>query len=118
MKRAAFLIFLLFCAPALATTDIETRARDIGHQLRCLVCQGESIEESNADFARDIRALVHEQIKAGKSDEEILGFMRERYGDFILMKPPLEGKNLLLWLTPFLVLGGGLIAARRFIKSP
>ena len=84
---------------------LETRARNLQRQLRCLVCQGESIDESNSDFSADIRHLVRQQIAAGKSDQQIQDFLVARYGDFILMKPPVEPDTWLLWLAPFLVLG-------------
>jgi len=83
----------------------EARARDLQRQLRCLVCQGESVDDSNSDFSADIRHLVRQQIAQGRSDQQIEDFLVERYGDFILMKPPLQPDTWLLWLAPFLVLG-------------
>ena len=89
----------------------EARARNLQRQLRCLVCQGESIDESGSPFADDVRHLVRRQIAAGKSDQQIQDFLVSRYGDFILMKPPLQADTWLLWLGPFLVLGiAGLVA--------
>jgi cytochrome c-type biogenesis protein CcmH len=85
---------------------LETRARHLQRQLRCLVCQGESIDESNATLAADLRRLVREQIAAGKSDQQIQDFLLARYGDFILLKPPVRPYTWLLWLAPFLVLAG------------
>ena len=85
---------------------LESRARHLQRQLRCLVCQGESIDESNATLAADLRRLVREQIAAGKSDEQIQDFLLARYGDFILLKPPVRPYTWLLWLAPFLVLAG------------
>lgn len=85
---------------------LESRARHLQRQLRCLVCQGESIDESNSTFAADLRRLVREQIAAGKSDQEVQDFLLARYGDFILLKPPLRPYTWLLWLAPFLVLVG------------
>ena len=85
---------------------MESRARALQRQLRCLVCQGESIDESNSPLASDLRRLVREQMAAGKTDREIQDFLVARYGDFILMKPPVQPNTWLLWLTPFLVLGG------------
>ena len=78
--------------------------------MRCLVCQGESIDESSATLAADLRQLVREQIAAGKSDQQIKDFLVARYGDFILMKPPVQADTWLLWLAPFLVLGAGGVA--------
>jgi cytochrome c-type biogenesis protein CcmH/NrfF len=85
---------------------LESRARHLQRQLRCLVCQGESIDESNATLAADLRRLVREQIAAGKSDQQIQEFLLARYGDFILLKPPVRPYTWLLWLAPFLVLAG------------
>jgi cytochrome c-type biogenesis protein CcmH len=95
----------------------EARARNLQRQLRCLVCQGESVDESNSDFAADIRHLVRQQITSGKSDPQILDFLVERYGDFILMKPPLQSDTWLLWLAPFLVLGAGGAVAWTVVKK-
>lgn len=90
---------------------METRARNLQRQLRCLVCQGESIDESGSPFAADVRQLVRQQIADGKSDQQIEDFLVARYGDFILMKPPLQPDTWLLWLAPFLVLAvGGTVA--------
>ncbi len=86
----------------------EARAEAIGRQLRCPVCKTESIEESDADFTKDLRKVVREQIAAGKSDKEVLDFMHDRYGDFILLRPPFKPSTWVLWLAPpvILVLGG------------
>ena len=86
----------------------EARAEAIGHQLRCPVCKTESIEESDADFTKDLRKLVREQVAAGKTDTQVLDYMHSRYGDFILLRPPFKPSTWLLWLAPalFLVLGG------------
>ncbi|HEX4028374.1 MAG TPA: cytochrome c-type biogenesis protein [Rhizomicrobium sp.] len=86
---------------------LEARARNLQRQLRCLVCQGESIDESGSPFADDVRHLVRQEIAAGKSDQQIEDFLVARYGDFILMKPPLQSNTWLLWLAPFLVLAAG-----------
>jgi cytochrome c-type biogenesis protein CcmH len=88
---------------------METRARHLQRQLRCLICQGESIDESASSFAVDVRRLVREQIAEGKTDKQIQDFFVARYGDAILMKPPLEADTWLLWLAPFgvLAIAGG-----------
>ena len=96
---------------------MEARARNLQRQLRCLVCQGESVDDSNSDFSADVRHLVREQMAAGKSDPEIQDFLVARYGDFILMKPPLQADTWLLWLAPFLVLGAGGTVAWLVIKK-
>jgi cytochrome c-type biogenesis protein CcmH len=98
-----------FAAPApdaLSDPAQEMRARALQRQLRCLVCQGESIDESSAPLAADLRHLVRQQITAGRSDQQIKDYLRARYGDFILMQPPLAPYTWLLWVAPFLVLGG------------
>ena len=104
---------LLMMVPALAAPvadtfsnpAMESRARNLQRQLRCLVCQGESIDESGSPFAADVRHLVRQQIADGKTDRQIQDFLVARYGDFILMKPPMQPNTWLLWLAPFLVLG-------------
>ncbi len=94
----------MFTDPAL-----ETRARELGRQLRCLKCRNQSIFDSNAGIAKDLRVAVRERITAGDSDDEILIYVRERFGDYVLMKPPVEPHTYLLWFTPVLLLliGGG-----------
>ena len=82
----------------------QARYQSLVHQLRCLVCQNQSIAESNADLANDLRVQVRTQIEAGRSDQEILDYMSDRYGDFVLYKPPLERKTIVLWVGPFLIL--------------
>ena len=99
---------------------LEARARALSAQLRCMVCQNESIDESNADLARDLRLLVRERLQAGDSDDQIRAFLVRRYGDFILLKPPFKPETWPLWGAPFLVLlAGGCIIfiARRRQKS-
>jgi len=113
MTSAAQIVPVL-AAPAGETFSdpvTEARARNLQRQLRCLVCAGESIDDSGSDFAGDIRRLVRQQIVDGKSDSQIEDFLVARYGDVILMKPPVQPDTWLLWLAPFLVLGvGGAVA--------
>jgi cytochrome c-type biogenesis protein CcmH len=96
---------------------LEARARALSAELRCMVCQNESIDESHADLARDLRLLVRERLHAGDSDDQIRAFLVGRYGDFILLKPPFKLETWLLWGAPFLVLLAGayiiLVARRR-----
>jgi cytochrome c-type biogenesis protein CcmH len=109
------IVLLLMMVPALAAPVADTfsnpvteeRVRNLQRQLRCLVCQGESIDESGSPFAADVRHLVRQQIAQGQSDRQIEDFLVARYGDFILMKPPVQPDTWLLWLAPFLVLGAG-----------
>ena len=82
----------------------ELRARNISKNIRCMVCQNQSIDESNAPLAKDLRILIRDKIKEGNKDEEIYKFLTDRYGDFILLKPPLNSKNLILWFSPFIFL--------------
>lgn len=92
---------------------LEARARAISAELRCLVCRNESIDESNADLARDLRLLVRERLRAGDSDEEVIAFIVDRYGEYVLLRPRVDGANWLLWAAGplMLVLGAGLAAA-------
>ena len=120
--RAALAILLLavsLAGPAIAVEPDEmlkdpvqeARAEAIGRQLRCPVCKTESIEESDADFTKDLRRVVREQIADGKTDAQVLDFMHERYGDFILLRPPFEPTTWALWLAPPALLAfGGLFA--------
>ena len=116
MKRLIFSFLLAaslgsaaFAAPVAGTFSsqaMETRARALQRQLRCLVCQGESIDESQAPLAAELRQLVREQMADGRSDSQIKQFLVARYGDFILMEPPLQPDTYFLWLAPFVVLLG------------
>ena len=96
---------------ALPDAAQETRARSLFRELRCVVCQGQSIDESNADLAADLRQIVREKIVEGESDEAIKTFLVERYGVFVLMRPPVRGDTYLLWFGPALLLliGAGMI---------
>jgi cytochrome c-type biogenesis protein CcmH len=85
----------------------ESRARDLSRELRCMVCQNQSIDDSEAPLARDLRLLVRERIAAGDSDAQVLDFLVARYGEFVLLKPRLEPHTYLLWLLPPLALAGG-----------
>jgi cytochrome c-type biogenesis protein CcmH len=91
----------------LADPALEARARALSAELRCLVCQNESIDESGAPLAHDLRVLIREQLSAGRSDAEIREFLVARYGQFVLLRPRFEPQTLLLWLGPFLILLGG-----------
>jgi len=99
----------------------ELRARDLSRELRCMVCQNQSIDDSEAPLARDLRLLVRERIAAGDSDAQVLDFLVARYGEFVLLKPRVEPHTLLLWLLPPLALAGGGVAlwinSRRRTKS-
>ena len=92
------------------SAEEEARFKALSEELRCLVCQNQSLADSDAELARDLRREVHEMIDAGKSDQQILDFLVARYGDFVLYRPPLNASTLLLWIGPFVVLLGALIA--------
>lgn len=103
----------------LADPAQEARARALFQEIRCVVCQNESIDDSEADLARDLRAVVREQVAAGRSDAEIKAFLVERYGDFVLLRPPVSGRTLALWATPFVLLvGAGLALLRLRRRTP
>lgn len=116
MKRLVLALMLLAATPAtavmpdemLADPAQEQRARTISRDLRCVVCQNQSIDDSDAPLARDLRLLVREQIALGKTDAQVRDYVVARYGNFVLLKPPVEGDTLLLWGGPFavLILGG------------
>ncbi|HVZ70523.1 MAG TPA: cytochrome c-type biogenesis protein [Rhizomicrobium sp.] len=102
----------------LSDPALEARARALQKELRCVVCQGESIDESNAPIAADIRRLIRERIQAGESNEQIKQYLVGRYGDFVLMKPPLEPNTWFLWFGPAAVLvTGGAIAAMVVVRA-
>lgn len=87
----------------------ELRARELSRELRCMVCQNQSIDDSEAPLARDLRLLVRERISAGDSNRQVMDFLVARYGEFVLLKPRFEGQTLILWLlTPALLIGGGI----------
>lgn len=102
----------------LSDPRLETRARVISAELRCLVCQNQSIDDSNAPLARDLRLLVRERLNAGDSDKAVLDYIVQRYGDFVLLRPPVNAATLLLWVAPLLLLiGAGALAARLMLSG-
>lgn len=111
----ALLIAIALAGPAravlpseqLADPKLEARARNIGGELRCLVCQNQSIDDSDASLAGDLRVILRERLKAGDTDAQAKAYIVERYGHFVLLNPPFEGQTLLLWLGPALILVGG-----------
>ncbi|HEY6216397.1 MAG TPA: cytochrome c-type biogenesis protein [Pyrinomonadaceae bacterium] len=126
MSRFIFLSFLLLCAitsvakEAQPTGDdpaVEARLTKLGQELRCLVCQNETLADSRADLAEDLRREIREQIKAGKSDKEIIEFLTARYGQFILYRPRVTPTTYLLWFGPFVLLLGGLWILFNYIKQ-
>jgi cytochrome c-type biogenesis protein CcmH len=121
---------LLLCAALLASPPlhakqavpagddpvVEKRAVALEEQLRCLVCQNQTIAESRADLAMDLKKEIREQIKAGKSDAQIKQFLVDRYGDFVLYKPPLQANTVLLWGGPFVLLVGAIFALFAYLR--
>jgi len=98
----------------LSDPALEARARAISAELRCMVCQNQSIDDSDAELARDLRVLVRERLSAGDSDRQVLDFVVARYGEFVLLRPPLNARNAALWAAPVLILLiGGLFVALR-----
>lgn len=95
----------------------EVRAQEIMKQLRCLVCQNQSIVDSDASLAKDLRFIVRERITAGDSDDQVLSFMTDRYGDWVLLKPPFDGATIVLWVSPLLLLLIGFIVIYRNQKN-
>ena len=120
MRRGAVILALwLLSQPAgavqpdevLADPGLEARARALSHELRCVVCRTETIDDSDAEIARDLRLLLRERLLAGDSDAEAMAFMVARYGEYVLLRPPARGANLVLWLAgPALLLAGGAVA--------
>ena len=100
----------------LANPALEARAEAIGKQLRCLVCQNESIEDSGADLAHDLRVLIRERLAAGDSDAQAIQYVTDRYGAFVLLKPPVEPATYLLWFSPFAILALGAAGAWFYLR--
>ena len=124
MAAALALLGLALARPAvavqpnemLADPGLEARARTISQELRCLVCQNQSIDDSNADLAHDLRVLVRDRLKAGDSDAQVVRYIVDRYGQFVLLKPPLEPITYLLWFGPALVLAGGAVGILLYFR--
>jgi cytochrome c-type biogenesis protein CcmH len=119
MRLLACLLLLLASPAAAVLPDemlkdpaLEARAREISSELRCVVCQNQSIDDSDAPLARDLRIVVREQLMLGKTDEQAMDYIVARYGNFVLLKPPVEPATWALWLGPFaiLIIGGGALA--------
>ncbi len=124
MRVRLFFAFLLFATPAfavlpseqLADPGLEARARAISSELRCVVCQNQTIDDSDAELAHDLRVLLRQRLKAGDTDEQAIAFLVNRYGDYVLLKPPFEAETLLLWLGPLLVLVAGGVGVAFYLK--
>jgi cytochrome c-type biogenesis protein CcmH len=127
MKRLVMQL-LFFCSLTLSVSaqeaqplaqdpELEKRLMNLAKELRCLVCQNETLADSQADLAQDLRAQIREQMKAGKSDQEILSYLTDRYGQFVLYRPPVQPTTYLLWFGPFIFLVGGLTLLFRYVKQ-
>ncbi|WP_448190370.1 cytochrome c-type biogenesis protein [Azospirillum sp. sgz301742] len=125
--RALLLALLLSVSslPALAVLPdevlsdpkLEERARDLSKDLRCLVCQNQSIDDSNADLARDLRVIVRERLKKGDSNDQVLQYITDRYGDYVLLRPPFKATTLVLWVGPFAILAFGGLATVAYLRN-
>jgi cytochrome c-type biogenesis protein CcmH len=112
MRTILIVFCLLLATPALAVEPdeilkdpaLEARARHLSAELRCLVCQNQSIDDSNADLARDLRLLIRDHLVKGESDQQVMDFIVARYGDFVLLKPPFRPSTYVLWTAPFIAL--------------
>lgn len=105
-------MILSFSASAIgqpSDLEVEMRAKEVGRSLRCVVCQNQSIDESDAPLAVDMRELVRNRLREGDSNAEVISYMRERYGDYVLLKPPVQTNTYILWLAPFILLLAGLL---------
>jgi cytochrome c-type biogenesis protein CcmH len=127
MKRVVVQLMLLSCLaftagakeaqPDAADPQLEKRVMKLSQELRCLVCQNETLADSRADLAEDLRSKIREQMKAGKSDKEIVAFLTDRYGDFVLYRPPVKPTTYLLWFGPFVLLIAGLALLFHYLKQ-
>lgn len=131
MKKLFLIFMVLFLAFSLARVAsaiepdeilsdpvLETRAREVSKQLRCVVCQNQSIDDSNAELARDMRLLVRDRILAGDSNQDVLDYMVDRYGDYVLLKPPFKTSTLVLWLGPAALVVLGIFALGFYYRKP
>lgn len=114
---AAFPAFAVNPDEVLADPALEARARALSAQLRCMVCQNQSIDDSNAELARDLRLLVRERLKNGDSDEAVIDYVVSRYGEFVLLNPRLRGETLLLWGAPIVLFLAGAAAMVLFVRK-
>ena len=125
-SRIYLIVFLLSLAlsasakeaqPLAADPLLEERVMKLSKELRCLVCQNETLADSRADLAEDLRGQIREQMRAGKSDKEIIAYLTQRYGKFILYNPPIDPTTYLLWFGPFVLLLAGLFVLFRYVKQ-
>ena len=99
------------------TNSIINKTREIAQNIRCLVCQNQSIDESNSELAKDLKKLIKEKLEAGLNENDVYKFLRDRYGDYILLKPPLNKNTILLWFLPFIILVLSTVYITKFFKK-
>ncbi|MCP5427464.1 MAG: cytochrome c-type biogenesis protein CcmH [Chromatiaceae bacterium] len=124
MRRLAWLVLLLFPLLAMARVEIhqfddpakEARYKRLIEELRCLVCQNQNLADSNAELAQDMRRITYEMVARGESDEKVIAFMVERYGEFVLYRPPFQTSTAMLWIGPFIILGVAVLLLLLFIR--
>jgi cytochrome c-type biogenesis protein CcmH len=116
MRAASFLAFFWLTCALAQDAPLDRRVANLAHELRCLVCQNQTIAESNAPLAVDLRNQIREQLAAGKSEKQVVDFMVERYGDFVLYRPPFKATTILLWAGPFIFLIAGFWFLLRFLR--
>ena len=118
--RLLVLVIVLFTGASIAQApEVEKRVKSLAEELRCLVCQNQTLADSNAPLALDLRNQIREQVQAGASDEQVVDFMVARYGDFVRYRPPFTATTFFLWVGPFLFLiAGAILLLRRVTKSP
>jgi cytochrome c-type biogenesis protein CcmH len=126
MKRIVYILLLMFCATQVVAVEpdeilsdpvLEARAREISAGVRCVVCQNEPIDTSNASVAKDLRLLVRERLLAGDTNAEVEAFLVARYGDYVLFRPPFRGATYVLWFAPVLIFSIGLLAVTRAVRN-
>ena len=128
MKLAILALLCLLAVPVgtavavqpnevLKDAALEARARTLSKDIRCLVCQNQSIDDSNADLARDLRVLVRERLTQGDSDDQVLDYLVKRYGDYVLLKPPVKSSTYVLWFGPLVILILGIVGLFFFLRG-
>ncbi len=126
MKRLIIFLFLIIMeSPSFAVLpneilknpELETRARSISQNLRCLVCQNQSIDDSDASLAKDLRVIVRERLTAGDSDEQVFNYVVARYGNFVLLQPPVQSDTMILWAAPFILMVVALGLAINYLRK-
>ena len=117
MKFKLLILLIVFFLSKVHASSSNVEQNQIFKNIRCLVCQGQSIADSNSDFAQTIKLVIKDKIKEGKTEKEIYNFLIEKYGQWIVYKPPMNGSNLLFWLFPYLIFIAGGIAIIMFFKK-